>query len=137
MYGKHHSQETRQKMSNSRKGNQNAKGKHWKLNDEQKERRRQTALGNKYCLGRELTDYHRQRIIESNKNRVLSEETIKKMSESHKGKATKKVRCVETGVVFDSVTEAAMFVDKNISNIIACCKGKQKTCGGYHWEYVK
>lgn len=137
MYGKHLSEETKQKMSKSRIGNQNAKGKRWKLNDEQKERRRQTALGNKYCLGRELTAYHRQRIIESNKNRVLSKETIKKMSESHKGKATKKVRCVETGTIFDSVSEAAAFVGKYISGVIACCKGKQKTCGGYHWEYVK
>lgn len=62
---------------------------------------------------------------------------LKKMSESHKGKATKKVRCVETGAIFDSVSEAAAFVGKYISGVIACCKGKQKTCGGYHWEYVK
>lgn len=136
MYGRHLSEETKRKMSNSRKGNQNAKGKRWKLNAQQRERRRQTALGNTYCLGRKLTAYHRQRIIESNKTRVLSEDTIKKMSESHKGKATKKVRCIETDMIFNSISEAAIFVGKSITGIIACCKGKQKTCAGYHWEYV-
>lgn len=59
------------------------------------------------------------------------------MSESHKGKTTKKVRCVESDIIFNSVSEASTFVGKNISGIIACFKGKQKTCGGYHWEYIK
>ena len=36
--------------------------------------------------GHPMSDKARQRLIEYNKTRVLSEETLKKMSESHKGK---------------------------------------------------
>lgn len=34
--GKHHSEETRKKLSEAMKGNQNSKGKHWKLVDEKR-----------------------------------------------------------------------------------------------------
>ena len=47
----------------------------------------------------------------------------------------KKVICVETGQVFDSLTEAAKAVDVAKTNISACCRGKQKTTAGYHWAY--
>ena len=45
-----------------------------------------------------------------------------------------KVRCVETGEIFPSFVDAAKFVNKHKSGISACIRGKQKTCGGYHWE---
>ena len=37
---------------------------------------------------------------------------------------------------FPTVTEASIFIKKNISNIINCCKKKQKTSGGYKWFYA-
>ena len=48
----------------------------------------------------------------------------------------KKVLCVETGEVFESVKIAAE--KKNISHnvVSACCNGRQKTAGGYHWEFM-
>lgn len=49
----------------------------------------------------------------------------------------KKVRNVETGQVFDSFIAAAESVNKEKSGISACIRGKQKTCGGYHWEVIK
>ena len=48
----------------------------------------------------------------------------------------KKVRCIETGVVFDSVTRAAMDTGTDVSSISACCRGKLKTTHGLHWEFV-
>ena len=49
----------------------------------------------------------------------------------------KKVRCVETGEIFDSQHDVALFLGhKSDSNISNCLNGKQKTCGGYHWERV-
>ena len=49
----------------------------------------------------------------------------------------RKVRCVETGEVYSGPTEVAKLYNiKNSYNISACCKGKQKTAGGYHWEYA-
>lgn len=50
-------------------------------------------------------------------------------------KAPKAVRCIETGVVYESFSEAAKKSGCRSSNISLCCKGKQKTAGGYHWEY--
>lgn len=36
---------------------------------------------------------------------------------------------------FDSLTEAGEFINKDSSGIIECCKGNQKTSGGYKWFY--
>lgn len=80
-----------------------------------------------------------------------SEETRKKMSESHKGKNTwakgRKnpaaavahsipVVCVETSTVYYSGKEASAQTGVNKSHITQCCKGRRKTAGGYHWEYA-
>jgi len=57
----------------------------------------------------------------------------------------KKVVCIETGVVFDSVSAASMFL-VSINNkdcdpkmygthISACCRGKRKTILGYSFKY--
>lgn len=53
-----------------------------------------------------------------------------------KDKIRKKVRCVETGEIFNSVTEAAKSVGSATSNISKCCKTPKYICKGYHWEYV-
>lgn len=49
----------------------------------------------------------------------------------------RKVRCVETGQIFNSITEAgkAMNIDRLYIN--ECLSGKKKSTGGYHWEYYK
>lgn len=49
---------------------------------------------------------------------------------------SKRVRCVETGEIFDSIMEVERKIGLPNSNVSRCCKGKRKTCGGYHWEYV-
>lgn len=48
----------------------------------------------------------------------------------------KKVMCVETGEIFDSFIAAAKSINRDKSGISACIRGKQKTCGGYHWKVV-
>ena len=47
----------------------------------------------------------------------------------------KKVICVETGIIYNSITEAAKAVNRSIGNISNCCKGKRKTSAGFHWRY--
>lgn len=48
----------------------------------------------------------------------------------------KKVRCIETGIVYESASAAARIVPKTTqSKICMVCKGKRKTCGGFHWKY--
>lgn len=53
------------------------------------------------------------------------------------GKYVSPVRCVETGVVYASQREAAASVGRAFQSISACLRGKQATCGGYHWESVR
>lgn len=61
-----------------------------------------------------------------------------KLSKEHKEKLTTsrniKVQCVETGMIFDSISDAARFT--GASHICKCLKGKLKSSGGYHWKYV-
>lgn len=49
---------------------------------------------------------------------------------------SRKVRCVETAMVFDSLKDAERKTGTNSSNISSCCSGRLKTAGKYHWEYV-
>ena len=51
-------------------------------------------------------------------------------------KDKKQVLCVETGVVYASIRIAANSTNANYSEIGKCCKNKNYTSGGYHWEYV-
>lgn len=47
---------------------------------------------------------------------------------------SKPVRCVETGVCYNSIAEVERL---GIYNLAKCLKGRQETAGGYHWEYVE
>lgn len=51
---------------------------------------------------------------------------------------TRKVVCVETGDVYDSITSASKFANVAVSNIVAVCRGYEgaHTSGGYHWKYI-
>jgi hypothetical protein len=48
----------------------------------------------------------------------------------------KTIRCVETGVVYPSISKAARETNINVNSIRRCASGTQKTAGGYHWECV-
>ncbi len=47
-----------------------------------------------------------------------------------------KVECVENGMVFDSVNDAARYVGKNIGNMYQSFRTGCR-CGGYHWKKIK
>ena len=69
----------------------------------------------------------------------LSQETKNKISKAAKGKNNKRckpVRCIETGIIYYSAKKAEEETHSRANGIIACCRGKRKTCGGFHWEYV-
>lgn len=88
-------------------------------------------------------------------NGVVSDETRKKLSISHKGqhsspntefkkgerslahlKLLVPVYCIELKKVFSSITDAER--ELNISHHIwDCLKGKRNKCGGYHWKYLE
>ena len=60
-FGKHFSAETRQKISDAKKGNQNT-------------------------LGHHFSEETKQKMSDAHKGRLVSEDTRKKMSAAHKGK---------------------------------------------------
>lgn len=100
--------------------------------------RRHTAFGLHWewsdCVGIEtirLTDAERTNIINAAKsvrNDVLSA-TLRTAS-------FKKVECVETGVIYDSLTEAANAVGGKVKGISSCLRGRSHTSAGYHWRYA-
>lgn len=136
MFGKTMSDENKEKLKNRNIGNQYAKGCHWKATEEFKEKHRQLMLGKQYCLGRKLSQETRDKISESNRRRIITDETRDKLSKSHIGKTARKVKCVETGVIYESIKEAAEFIGRDGSSISKCCRGKQDTVAGYHWVYI-
>lgn len=48
----------------------------------------------------------------------------------------KRVRCIETGEIFESVSAAARFANVEQSNVSRALRGRQRKSGGYRWEYV-
>lgn len=47
-----------------------------------------------------------------------------------------KIRVLETGEIYDSIRECARVLGINQSDICACFRGRQHSCGGYHFEKV-
>ena len=47
------------------------------------------------------------------------------------------VRCVELNKDFESLTDAAKFAGVSVAAINDAVKGRIKTSGGYHWEYIQ
>ena len=87
---------------------------------------------------------YRKNLSESLKGRMFTPEHRAKISKAKSGLATsgknnshpRAVLCVETGVVFETIKDAGEFKGGSSKNIIACCRGRLKTSGGYHWRYV-
>ena len=48
----------------------------------------------------------------------------------------KPVRCIETGIVYESSVAASKATGVYRRSIAFACSGKHKTAGGYHWEFV-
>lgn len=52
-------------------------------------------------------------------------------------KCSKPVLCVETNIIYKSISEASRLNPPiRQGNITLCCQGKNGTAGGYHWKYV-
>lgn len=140
-------QETKDKISKANMGNQYGKG--HVLSEEHKRRISEAMNGNQYAKGLKMPEHVKKILLESRQNEEVrrkisnaltgkkqSEEHKRKNSESHKGLGAKRVVCVETGFIYESVKEAGdMNNIKGHGHISACCKGDRETCGGFHWCY--
>ncbi|MBO5706421.1 MAG: GIY-YIG nuclease family protein [Bacteroidaceae bacterium] len=64
----------------------------------------------------------------------FSPERLVGLIDSYPGKRWKRVVCVETGEVFQSMTEAARAYNTTPGSISACCAGRLKTTARKHWK---
>ena len=83
----------------------------------------------------------KQKISKANKGHKFNEETKLLMSKLKLGKKPincKKVLCIETGIIYDSMHTAEKETGAKYKNISKVCKGEygRKTAGGYHWRIV-
>ena len=73
--------------------------------------------GNKYMVGIKLSDEWKKHLSEAQPHR-------------------KKVRCIDTGIIYDSFADAARKTGLHRTKIVSCCTGKRKSTGGFHFEYA-
>jgi len=82
----------------------------------------------------------RRKVSESRKGISFTAEHRQHLSDSHKGVVNecllKKVKCIETGQIFDSIKEAKAFCGSKNIHIGDVCNGKRPTAGGYHWCFI-
>lgn len=95
----------------------------------------------------------RLRMSKAKKGRRASPESVAKMIATRKGKPThpntikaildsnikkrKKILCIETGVIFESLSSTARIMSLSVGNLHSHLKGKQKHVNGFTFTYVK
>ena len=120
-----HTQQTREKMSKSRKGKQHSE-------------QHNKAVA-KSLKGIKRSDDFKRKCRERNIGKKLTEEHKKSISDGCKGKGTKRVMQFSLSgeyiQTFDSIGDALREVNgKSVGNISSCCSGKKKNAYGYLWK---
>ena len=70
-------------------------------------------------------------IEKSNMEEILNREKYARITNK------KRVRCKETGEIFDSITQASVKKNVDLSSVSACCHGRLEHTKGLHWEFVE
>ena len=119
-------------------------GKH---SEETKKKISEKQIGNKnHNFGKKHTEkkkkYMSKRMEKENNSfygKTHTKEVREKLRKAHLGKPnisrSKKVMCVETGIIYPSISEAKR--KTKITGINRVCLGIVKTAGHYHWQYYK
>lgn len=99
----------------------------WKHTEEHKKKMSEFQKGNTYCKGKKLSKERIEALSKLHKGVPKTKEHREKLSKARTGlkiPATwKKVICLTTNEVFDSVSEAALKTTCDPSHIVKCCKG--------------
>ncbi|MCQ2387940.1 MAG: hypothetical protein MJ066_05820 [Clostridia bacterium] len=117
-YGKHHTEETRKKMSEAAK----------KI-----DRSYYRGVGNPFYNKKHTTET-REKMKKSHEKRDIN--TYYRHNADGNPPCEKKVLCVETNIIYRSIAAAARELNLKDTHISRVLKGYRKTTGGYHWEYV-
>ena len=153
------SEETKEKMSEAKKGQKNSKEHNKNISKALKgiklseQTRRKMSESQK---GRKNSEEHNKNISKATKGKNNpmygkhhSEEVKRKMSKSQKGKKHhmhdkgKKVICITTGKIFNKQSEASNYYNVVLKNISCCCRGKRNYAGKLsdgtklQWKFLK
>lgn len=104
------------------------------LNSE--ERRKKMA---EHSHNRIWTEESKNKVSKSKKGRVHNDESKRHMSDAHKGKSGNHktpVVCIETGIIYDSVSHASEELGILRTSIFNMLSGSSKSAGGYHFKKV-
>ena len=131
------SNETREKMSESRRGDKNPM--YGQAHSD--EAREKMSKAKKGKPGHPRSNYQKECARLANLGKEVSEETRNKISKANQGKIPynknlRPVYCVELNKIFENASSASKELNIRSGNIIACCECIRKTCGGYSWMYV-
>ena len=136
------------------------------ITEERKLKLSKASKGNQHRKGYKDSEWHKQRISETHKGKILSDETKHKISQSKKGKFTgednhfygkhhteetkdkireklgKRVKCIETSHIYNSSVECAKLNNIDRSNLSTCCRKNslldipKYKCKGFTYIYV-
>ena len=150
-FGRHHTEQSRRKMSEARKGipkteewkkkiSESNKGKTFSAETKAKMSKNHADFSGKKnpMYGRKLSDEVIEKMVKASKTK----EAISKMKQNkvwYSGKDnpnSKKVICIETQKVYDTLNEAATDNGCNPSKVSAVCHGKRNHTNNLHFKFV-
>ena len=111
------SEQTKRKISMANKGKRNSPQTEFKK-------------GHKTIFTKDM----REKISRKNKGRHASIRT--EFKKGHKSFSAKKVLCIETNTVYNTIKEAGEDTSTMACHISEVCKNKRKSAGGLHWKYL-
>lgn len=120
-----HSEESKIKMSKSKKGKQFS------------EEHKKNLSGEKHHL---FGKHHSEKTKHKMSEAVKGEKHPnwgKKLSEEAKNKIGKKIICLETGKIYASQKQASEELNINNKNISSACLGTRKSAGKLHFQFVE
>jgi hypothetical protein len=105
--------------------------------------------GGEGCSGRKHTEKEKVKRANSLRGLKRTPESLLRMSQAQKNNKVaqasliasrelkkKQILCVDTGVIFNSLSEASEKTEISFQNISKVCKKQRQKAGGYRWEFV-
>lgn len=119
------SEETKKKISIANKGKAN-KFKGIPRSEDVKQKISQANKGKtSWCKGKKMPKEFGKKISQRQKGKIRQHDG---------GRPKKKVLCIETNTIYESMHDAYQKTGIFYKNISAVCNGKRNVAGGYHWK---
>ena len=138
MYGRRHSEATRMRLSELRKGKNMGENNPHYGKSHSEETRKKISLANS-----NPSKETREKISQAAKKRFENPAARQKIGQGRIGKYGREkhsratlVFCVETRRVYQATIIAAEETNTDVTGIRKCCSGERSMAGGYQWKYI-